>query len=217
VLEQTWNLALVLEQLNDRQRAESLYAQVPETAFEWCDAHFRLGYLRLLRGDYRGSAEAFQAVLAKQPNWAEASLNAGIAFARSGDPATARQFFTETVMLRPDSSDGVRGLAALALEQNEYEEALELHERLIEMGERSPEVFYNAGLICQKRGKFADAVSFYQQAIEVDPQFAEALLNMGHAQMALGAEDQALASWRRAIKEKPSLADSYFEPVDPHA
>src|ERR1035438_4413752 len=113
--------------------------------------HFRLGYLRLLRGDYHGSAEAFQAVLAKQPNWAEASLNAGIAFARSGDPATARQFFTETVMLRPDSSDGVRGLAALALEQNEYEEALELHERLIEMGERSPEVFYNAGLICQKR------------------------------------------------------------------
>jgi len=66
----TWNLALVLEQLNDRQRAESLYAQVPETAFEWCDAHFRLGYLRLLRGDYHGSAEAFQAVLAKQPNWA---------------------------------------------------------------------------------------------------------------------------------------------------
>jgi cytochrome c-type biogenesis protein CcmH/NrfG len=51
----------------------------------------------------------------------------------------------------------------------------------------------------------------------VDPQFAEALLNMGHAQMALGNEDQALASWRRAIKEKPSLADSYFEPVDPHA
>jgi tetratricopeptide (TPR) repeat protein len=78
-------------------------------------------------------------------------------------------------------------------------------------------VFYNAGLICQKRGHFADAISFYQQAIEADPQFAEALLNMGHAQMALGNEDQALASWRRAIKEKPSLADSYFEPVDPHA
>jgi len=77
-------------------------------------------------------------------------------------------------------------------------------------------VFYNAGLICQKRGKFADAVAFYQQAIDVDPHFAEALLNMGHAQMSLGAEEQALSCWRRAIKEKPALADSYFEPVDPH-
>jgi len=148
-------------------------------------------------------------------HWLVWDISACVHSFAEGDAGSARQFFTETVMLRPDSSDGVRGLAALALEQNEYEEALELHERLIEMGERSPEVFYNAGLICQKRGQFADAVSFYQQAIDVDPQFAEALLNMGHAQMALGAEDQALNSWRRAIKEKPSLADSYFEPVDP--
>ena len=41
-------------------------------------------------------------------------------------------------MLRPDSSDAVRGLAALALEQQDYDEAYELHRRLIEMGEHGP-------------------------------------------------------------------------------
>jgi Tfp pilus assembly protein PilF len=56
-----------------------------------------------------------------------------------------------------------------------------LHRRLIDLGEKSPELFYNSGLICQTRGQANDAVVFYQQALNEDPQFAEALLNLGHA------------------------------------
>ena len=116
-------------------------------------------------------------------------------------------------MLRPDSSDAVRGLAALALDQQDFDEALNLHQRLIELGEHSPELFYNAGLICQRRGNAQDAVGFYQQALGEDPQFAEALLNLGHAYMDLGKEDEARSHWRKAIREKPELAQSYFDPA----
>jgi tetratricopeptide (TPR) repeat protein len=111
--------------------------------------------------------------------------------------------------MRPDSSDAVRGLAALALEQQDYEEAYRLHKLLIDLGEKSPELYYNAGLICQKRGLAADAVQFY---LVEDPQFAEALLNLGHALMAMGQEDDARSYWRKAIREKPELAQMYFEP-----
>jgi tetratricopeptide (TPR) repeat protein len=165
-----------------------------------------------MRGDYALSAEAFQACLAKRPEWPEAHLNAGIAYARSGNPDSARRAFDEVRMLRPDSTDAVRGLAALALEQQDFEEAYNLHRKLIEMGERSPELYYNAGLLCQKRGDHGDAVLYYQQAVTEDPQFAEALLNMGHAQMAMGMEEEARSSWRKAIREKPELAQLYFEP-----
>ncbi len=115
-------------------------------------------------------------------------------------------------MMRPDSSDAVRGLAALALEAQDYEEAYELHRRLMELGEKSPELYYNAGLICQKRGAAGDAVVYYQQALNEDPQFAEALLNLGHALMAMGQEEEARSYWRKAIREKPELAQMYFEP-----
>ena len=40
-----------------------------------------------------------------------------------GKPEAARKHFEETLAIRPDSSDAVRGLAALALEQQNYEEA----------------------------------------------------------------------------------------------
>ena len=106
----------------------------------------------------------------------------------------------------------MRGLAALALEQQDYEEAYQLHRRLIELGEHGSELYYNAGLICQKRGQTQDAVLFYQQALNEDPQFAEALLNLGHALMAVGQDEEARSCWRKAIREKPELAQMYFEP-----
>jgi tetratricopeptide (TPR) repeat protein len=77
--------------------------------------------------------------------------------------------FEETLMMKPDSSDAVRGLAALALDQQDYEAAYKLHRRLIDMGERCPELLYNAGLICHKRGQMEEAVQFYQQALGEDP------------------------------------------------
>jgi tetratricopeptide (TPR) repeat protein len=208
-----WNLALVLEQQGERNWAEKLYERIPEEASESCDAIFRLGYLRLLRGDYAGSALAFETCIHLRPEWPEACLNAGIAYARLGEPENARRYFQEALMNRPDSSDAVRGMAALALEQQDFVEAYELHRRLIEMGERGPELFYNAGLICQKRGQHEEAVGYYQQALAEDPEFAEALLNLGHALMALGQEEEARSYWRRAIREKPELAQTYFEPA----
>jgi len=207
-----WNLALVLEQQNERQWAEKLYAQIPEDAAEWCDATFRLGYLRLLNGEYAPSAQAFESCLVKRNDWPEAYLNAGIAHARSGNVTEARRNFQEALMLRPDSSDAVRGLAALALDGEDFAEAYDLHRRLIDLGEHSPELFYNAGLICQKRGQAQDAAAFYQQALQEDPQFAEALLNLGHALMSMGQEEEARSHWRRAMREKPELAQTYFEP-----
>ena len=158
------------------------------------------------------SAESFEACLAQRQDWPEAHLNAGIAYARSGNVDAARKSFQEALSLRPDSSDAVRGLAALALEQEDFPEAYGLHRRLIELGEHSPELFSNAGLICQKQGQTQDAVGFYQQALNEDPQFAEALLNLGHALMTMGQEEEARSYWRRAIREKPELAQTYFEP-----
>ena len=114
-------------------------------------------------------------------------------------------------MLRPESPDAMRSLAALALDCQDHAEAYDLHRRLIQLGEHGPELYYNAGLLCQKLGRNDEAAEFYQQALSEDPQRLEALLNLGHVWMALGKAEEARACWRRAIDEKPELAKSYFE------
>jgi tetratricopeptide (TPR) repeat protein len=158
------------------------------------------------------SAAAFEACISKRPEWPEAYLNVGIAYSRMGDTDEARRSLMEALMIRPDSVDAARGLAALALEQQDYEQAFDMHQRLIDMGDHSPELFFNAGLICQKPGQLNEAAAFYRQALQENASFAEALLNLGHTLIALGHEDEAQSCWRRAIREKPELAQSYFEP-----
>ena len=80
-----------------------------------------------------------------------------------------------------------------------------------EAGERTPELFYNTGLLLQKSGQVEDAVRLYQEALAERPQFAEALLNLGHAMKAQGNLDGARNYWRQALEQKPELATGYFE------
>jgi protein O-GlcNAc transferase len=100
----------------------------------------------------------------------------------------------------PRSIDALRGLAALAVEREDLDKALDLQAKLIEAGERTPELFYNTGLLLQKSGQVEDAVRLYHEALAERPNFAEALLN-------LGARDY----WRQALEQKPELAAGYFE------
>ena len=82
--------------------------------------------------------------------------------------------------------------------------------KLIALGERSAELFYNTGLLLQKSGLFEDAVKHYRQALSEKPDIAEALLNLGHALKALGQDDEARTCWRKALESNPELASSYF-------
>jgi tetratricopeptide (TPR) repeat protein len=137
-----------------------------------------------------GGAEAFGACLKKRSVWPEAQLNVGIACWRAGDLVKARSAFESVLASKPGSVDALRGLAALSLDEGD---------------------FYNAGLICQRRGEVRDAIVYYREALKVDADFPEALLNLGHALMYIGAKDEARTCWRKAISIKPELADDYFD------
>ena len=97
------------------------------------------------------------------------------------------------------------------MEREDLDKALDLQAKLIEVGERTPELFYNTGLLLQKSGQVEDAIRLYQEALTERPTFAEALLNLGHAMKAQGNLDDARNCWRQALEQKPELAAGYFE------
>ncbi|HME10394.1 MAG TPA: tetratricopeptide repeat protein [Bryobacteraceae bacterium] len=124
--------------------------------------------------------------------------------------ARSRQFRPNLLHRQPDSMDARRGLAAIALDAGDLNEALEHHLKLLEMGEKTPDVFYNTGLLSQKLGKTEEAATHYRSALNERPEFPEALLNLGHVLKSLGREDQAKTYWALAIEAKPDLAAGYF-------
>ena len=103
-----------------------------------------------------------------------------------GDQESAAKAFESVLEADPHSIDALRGLAALAVEREDLDKALDLQAKLIEAGERTPELFYNTGLLLQKSGQIEDAIRLYQEALTERPNFAEALLNLGHALKAQG-------------------------------
>jgi tetratricopeptide (TPR) repeat protein len=121
--------------------------------------------VRLQLGDYKGSAEAFEACLEKKKNWPEAQLNAGLAYWKMGDMAQARAAFEKILAMEPSSVEALRGLAGIALQSGETTEALRLHHELIKKGHRTPELLYNTGLLLQKSEDHNDLVlRFYEWA-----------------------------------------------------
>jgi Tfp pilus assembly protein PilF len=137
-------------------------------------------------------------------------MNLGLAYWKKGDAAAARKAFEKALASDPKSVDALRGLAGLAMERQDLEQAFDMQSKLIHLGQRSPELFYNTGLLLQKSGQLEDAVKHYRQALSEKPNIAEALLNLGHALKALGQEDEARTCWRKALESNPDLAASYF-------
>jgi tetratricopeptide (TPR) repeat protein len=111
---------------------------------------------------------------------------------------------------RPNAVEFLRILAVVAVEEQDYDEAVRLEARLGEAGEPWPELSFNVGVLLQKAGRHNDAVQAFQHATKAKPGFGEALLNLGHALKALGQEDKAKQCWRDAVKAMPELAENYF-------
>jgi tetratricopeptide (TPR) repeat protein len=138
-------------------------------------------------------------------------LNLGLACWNVGDLERASEAFRMVLEQNPGATDALRGLAAIAVEREQFDEALECQAKLIDAGERSPELFYNTGLLLQKSGQVDDAIRLYREALAEKPEFAEALLNLGHAMKDKGQMDEARAYWKRALQVKPDLAEGYFD------
>jgi len=201
--------ALLVANRVDRARelARGLTELFPTSA----DPFLLLGFVSELGGDHRAAAEAFQSCIRKRAEWPEAHLNLGLCYWNMGDREGAGKAFEAVIASEPTSIDALRGLAALAVEREDLDKALDLQAKLIEVGERTPELFYNTGLLLQKSGQFEDAIRLYQEALAEKPDFAEALLNLGHALKAQGKPDEARNCWRQALEQKPELAAGYFE------
>jgi tetratricopeptide (TPR) repeat protein len=104
----------------------------------------------------------------------------------------------------------LRALTAIAIERKNPKLAWDLQQKATALGERSPELSFNLGLLLQSTGDEAAAAACYQAAVDTQPDFSQALLNLGHALRATGKEEEARQAWSRAVTADPELAAKYF-------
>jgi tetratricopeptide (TPR) repeat protein len=205
-----WNLALLLESRHDLPQAAKLYTRVVTIDPGAEDAWFRLGHIRLESGDFAGAIEAFEKCAALRSQTPEVYLNIGFAHWKMGSPELAREAFRQVLALDPKSVAALRSMADLAIEYQDYRQALTLHTQLMEAAEPTPELLYNTGLLLQKLGRAKDAVGYYRRALAIRPEFRQAWINLGHALMILGKHEEARSSWNSALAGNAELAEQFL-------
>ena len=131
----------------------------------------------------------------------ELLLNLGIALA-ADDREAAMGCYREALALPLETrlSLGARlNLAALLMQQNELEEAIQLTTTACQ---RAPEValaWYNLGLMERRRGDLLAAINAYERSISLDPSHAESHQNLAVARLMGGDIDGARSGFRKAI------------------
>jgi tetratricopeptide (TPR) repeat protein len=205
-----YRAAIALEETGDIRNAARAYETLLARSESMPDAWLRLGTIRMKSEEFSGAAKCFEKCILLRPEWIEAAINLAIAYERQGQRQQAGEVLRNTLNHKPDSPELVRVLAALSLQQHEYDAALEYHRHLKDLGHPGAELPHNLGLLYQNQGDFAKAAAEYKDALEIKPDFPEALLNLGYVSDATGHTDAARENWVRALELKPELALGYY-------
>lgn len=115
-------------------------------------------------------------------------------------------------LLAHDNEDwsALVGLAAIALQSGDLQEAVLRYSGLVERDPVFAEGFYKRGNAYNRLGKFTAALGDYDRAVALDPAHARASCNRGTVLERLERWPEALASYDRALALNPRDALSHF-------
>jgi len=89
-------------------------------------------------------------------------------------------------------------------------EAINCYGRVIALGGKTFEVYYNLAFALQAIGKEKEALANYAQAVRLNPDFAEAHNNMGNIFHKQERLEDAQSSYERALSINPGLVQAHF-------
>ena len=155
---------------------------------------------------YQKAIADFSYFLANFPDHANSYFNRAIVYENLGDYANAIKDYSETIKLRPDFilAYHYRGIARFRM--NDLEGALRDYNQALKLGKdvemditqakaiglNSSALYFNRGVVLQKKGEYRAAIQDYTRAIEIDPSQAKIYYNRAVARIALEQPKDAL-------------------------
>ena len=158
--------AHLLAQGGDLQEALKLSEEAVALGRDEIRHLITLGEVKLALGDDEGTAEAYRAVLALDPENPDAHLELGILHERRGETAEAEEHFVESLKADPGNPRALYSFASLYYTADDLETAEEILERAVAAdAEYSPALSALAS-IRARRGEYGDALDFIERAVE---------------------------------------------------
>jgi Tfp pilus assembly protein PilF/peroxiredoxin len=164
--------------------------------FTYAVALFQRGYLQ-------AAANAFQEVIAKQPDNPEAYYNLGTLYLMQKQWTDARSYLEKAVQLRPEYAEAWNNLAMLSAEQGDAEAAIEHFRKAIQLRPTYVTALVNFGNLLRRKGDFVEAQELLTRALQASPESADANYGMGMLYAQHGELDKASEYLQKAVGLRP--------------
>ncbi|TGD72291.1 sulfotransferase family protein [Mangrovimicrobium sediminis] len=164
----------------------------------------------LNRGDLRAMAGECEAIVAADPDFADAWFLLAIAAEARRDLPGALAQLERAVSLAPDNSDYLAQQAKLLALLNRPAAALAAADAALAAGEPRALALDTLGVVFTRLGEHARAARVLQRAVDAAPSNAQFHFNLASAQQFLGDESGARAHYERAIDLQPRFARAYW-------
>lgn len=212
------NLAEMVRQQGDAQRAVALGRRAVELAPKMASAHSNLGLAYYDLRDLDAAEACQKRALECDPACVPALNNLGSIERDRGNAEAALVWYKKVLAVAPDYAEALSNIGAVLLEQNEPEQAKDALERAIALNANHAEANCNMGMVLVSLERHAEAVSWLERALQLRPNYLEAHLGVAIAAIESEAYEVATrhAEYARALpitkaKQFAMLATVYRE------
>jgi tetratricopeptide (TPR) repeat protein len=153
---------------------------------------------------HKESIEVLQAVLAEDPDHAEALNYLGISYWRSGQYEKAIPTLEKLIALDSGYASAYNNLGSVYLSQKQYALAAEHFLNAIKYDPRLAGPYNGLGVISANKGDHSTAIENWIKAVELDSQQYDALYNLGILLVQEGRFEEAVVYLERFIHSAPA-------------
>ncbi len=125
-----------------------------------------------------------------------------------GDLLEARKAVQSALIIDPDNIEALRREGYLYLEDEAYEEAKKVYEKILSLDPKDDIAHDSLANILHKLGEDEEAIMHHRQAIDLDPEYAPHYFNYANTLYDLGRNAEALQQYQKAYEIDPSLEEA---------
>ena len=161
------------------------------------------------QGRLQEAALAYQALLARNPDHADALHLLGVATLQTGDARRAADLIGRAAALAPDAAAFHANLAEAHRVLGRLDEAAACCRTALRLQPEYPEAANNLGLVLLAQGDAAAAAGQFRAALGLRPDNAILHNNLGNALRVAGDAVGAVAAFRRAVEIDAAFAEAH--------
>ncbi len=209
-----YNLGLALEAMSDYERAGESLSAAAQLESEDIEILNALGVNMTRQGKYAESLEAFECIIAIDPNYEAAYCNRIITYTEMSQHDEAEVMFYMARMLEEDCPLCYYNIGNSFLARKEYARAIDCWEYALKIDPEHPQANARIADALWAQGDFEGAKKYFKNELELFGDEVDVLLDYGDLLLDLNEVDEAEKSFQHVLTLDPDNVSGIFSLAD---